>query len=229
MIGADGKTHEKIQLIPGGRRRLDKPNGMEAAVWDRISGLGRVVRLSPKQLLYEEGDGVKSGSIVLSGLLLIRTAQTVLDFAEAGQSVGMALIDLSGGSSAYPVSVEAMGPAAVLEISQSELPAVLLEPMVFEYTQQQVKLRTLFMQGCRARQSLTVQGRLAYAMLQKQSALSSGFITRRILAQLVGTSTESVIRILSAWEKNGTIASQNRRITILDLNHMENLCQLAVK
>jgi CRP/FNR family transcriptional regulator len=45
-------------------------------------------------------------------------------------------------------------------------------------------------------------------------------LTREEMANLVGTATESLIRILSDFKKEGFIEVENKRIKIIDFDHL---------
>ncbi len=51
------------------------------------------------------------------------------------------------------------------------------------------------------------------------------FLTREELAGLVGTATESVIRLLSDFKKDGLIHLNKRKIKLLDLNKLKHISQ----
>ena len=51
------------------------------------------------------------------------------------------------------------------------------------------------------------------------------FLTREELAGLVGTATESVIRLLSEFKKTGLIELNKRKIKLLDLNKLKHISQ----
>jgi len=51
------------------------------------------------------------------------------------------------------------------------------------------------------------------------------FLTREELAGLVGTATESVIRFLSEFKKDGLIELNKRKIKLLDINKLKHISQ----
>lgn len=50
-------------------------------------------------------------------------------------------------------------------------------------------------------------------------------ITRQDLSEITGTTTHTVSRMLSAWEKQGIIASKRKQITVLDSDQLALLCE----
>lgn len=50
-------------------------------------------------------------------------------------------------------------------------------------------------------------------------------ITRQDLSEITGATTHTVSRMLSAWEKQGIIASKRKQITVLDRDRLALLCE----
>ena len=51
------------------------------------------------------------------------------------------------------------------------------------------------------------------------------YLTREDIANIIGTATESAIRILSDFKKNGLIDFKGKRINILDVRGLERIAQ----
>jgi CRP-like cAMP-binding protein len=51
------------------------------------------------------------------------------------------------------------------------------------------------------------------------------YLTREDIANIIGTATESAIRILSDFKKNGLIDFKGKRISILDVRGLERIAQ----
>ena len=51
-------------------------------------------------------------------------------------------------------------------------------------------------------------------------------LRREELANIVGTATESVIRLLSEMKKDGIIALKGKKIALLDVNELIHICNL---
>lgn len=203
------------------------PTGMSSDLWRCLMRIGTRRSLKRGQLLYERGAPVLSASLVLSGMLLIEAGQAAYDFVEAGQPVGAALIVRDNQAATYPVSVMAIVATEIFELPSVPLAKAISESLELrEYFQMQFTERMRFIQSCREIQCWTVPHRIAFILLKKPKAIASGYLTRKIIGQIAGASTESVIRILSRWQEEGLIRANERKIEILNNAGLEQICQV---
>jgi len=79
----------------------------------------------------------------------------------------------------------------------------------------------------------SAEHRIASALLRmarqagrpKETGVAIGFpVTRATIAEMTGTTIFTVSRLLSAWEKQGIIASTRKHITLTDPARLEALC-----
>ena len=148
-----------------------------------------------------------------------------LDIVEPGQSLGAALLNSGNSKQTYPVSAKAIDQSEVLQLS-AEVAFDLMnsDHSVNEYFIRQFKERMSYLQLCRSIENLPVTNRIAFFLLQKKSLLKSTTITRKMIAQAVNTTPETVIRTLAIFEKQKIISYAGRKIILIDSNHLENLC-----
>lgn len=82
--------------------------------------------------------------------------------------------------------------------------------------------------------TLHVEARIATALLrlitqtgrQTEAGVEIDFpLTRQDLSEMTGTTLHTVSRLLSAWQREGVVQSQHRRITVLDRARLEACAQ----
>ncbi len=209
-----------------GNSWMSPPPGVSSDLWRLLMRFGIRRSLKRGQLLYERGTPVQSASLVLSGMLLIEAGQAAYDFVEPGQPVGAALITRDHQTSTYPVTVTAIAATEIFELPSAALVNAIADaPELREFFQRQFSERMRFIQLCREIQRWTVPHRVAFILLKKPKVIASGNMTRKVLGQIAGTSTESVIRILSKWQEEGLIEVHERKIGILNHEALEKICQ----
>jgi CRP-like cAMP-binding protein len=78
----------------------------------------------------------------------------------------------------------------------------------------------------------TVKNRLAETLIYLQETFGTNpdktlkiQLSREELAGMIGTATESCIRILSEFNKNGTIELVGKKIAVKDLNHLKKIAE----
>lgn len=219
-LGKDGFELTK------GNSWMSPPPGVTADLWRCLMRIGVRRSLKRGQLLYERGARVQSASLVLSGMLLIEAGHAAYDFVEPGQPVGAALITRDTVLGTYPVTVTAIVATEIFELPSAQLAeAIAHTPDLRDFFQRQFAERMRFIQSCREIQSWKVPHRIAFILLKKPQVVMSGFLTRRVLGQIAGTSTESVIRVLSGWQELGLIKIHQRKIEIINYEALEKICQ----
>lgn len=214
-----------IRLVRGMNPDRNPPEGLNPDLWKSLVAAGLLRTLAHKQVLFEEGASVAAMAFVIRGLLTLSKENCVVDLAEMGQTIGGALMKSPDSPIYYPVTSMANGPADVLEIPYDLFCSLMdAQPSLRHFIQEQFQRRMFFIQKCRFLQNQSVQTRLAHVLLEKQRALRTGPITRELISRMAGTTPESTIRILSAWEKEGLVKFRNRRLIEVDQRALRSRC-----
>lgn len=187
---------------------------------------GNVVFNRHHENIFSYGQEAASFGIVLSGAYKLSRPtpggeDIIVYFSTPGDVVGAFI--MTRPQPVYPVSVVAMGPSRILKIPKS----VYLNKWVKNHelvTRIQMSLSgrmALFQdQKALARAPLACKiAALLITLLDKQNDQSEGVLplplTRKEIADSLGSSVEAVIRVMSEWSKQGVLETSERNIQIL--------------
>ena len=202
---------------------------LPAAVLDTIAAQSHRRHALPGEMVFCQGDTAHSLCIVMAGRMrLVQHTQDGKDVTMAtfgaGDVVGL-MVALD--ESPYPGSAEALESSDLLV-----LPAALMETLMSQYpllTLRVLKVITAMLheahQRIRELSAERVQQRIARTLLRLAGKVGAqngdGAIvldmrlSRQDLAQMNGTTLESVSRTLAAWERDGLVQAGRERITLL--------------
>lgn len=190
-----------------------------------------------KEFLFEEGVRPKGVYCINRGKAKvfkrgIDGKEQIVHLAREGDLLGYrALIS----DEAYPVSCAALEECSICFIPKSDFLAILADvPVLYEQ---------LLKQACRELGVMTskltnlaqktVKERAAIGLLLLQDIYSTPEdgavtinLTREDLANIVGTATETLIRLLHSFKDEAIIESKGRKITILDTAALERIANL---
>jgi CRP/FNR family transcriptional regulator, cyclic AMP receptor protein len=207
---------------------------LDPAVINRIAELGITRRLGPDEVLFLKGDEGDSLYGVLSGRIKISTAapggkEIILNVIHAGDVFGeIALLD--GGPRSADAS--AMSDSILLAIPRREFVRLMeREPRLSTHllrlictrvraTSEMIEDAAFLSLPCRLAKRL-----LALAELQGEKA-DGGIglaISQSNLAQIMGTSRESINKHLQRWRQDGWITIGRGRLTISDRQALQEL------
>lgn len=172
--------------------------------------------LKHREQLYRAGDVAQSFCLILEGAIkLIRHSpkgeDLIMHFALQGDLVGALLMNQQG-QTVYPISAKSMGPSKVVTIPRETY-------KLYWQTQVEIqnKLNALLyrrlsnIQDDKTMSTSPLRVRLANLLLRHldKDTVSikplSITLTRQEIADSLGVAVESVIRIMSEWQENGTI------------------------
>jgi CRP/FNR family transcriptional regulator len=209
----------------------------ELALRDRqdIQGLFREQRLERDQLIFLEEDEAEYVYIVLAGKVKIVKQgvggkEMILEIFGPGEVFGGAVLLLSR----HPATAVCMEPGALLCLPRPDYLALLrrFPPLAFQVIE---LLRQRLREAHQAIRALAVErvetrvARLLFKLADKTGVPSPGGIrlalhlTRQDIADMVGCTLETAIRILSRWQKEGLIRTEEGVITILHRQGLERL------
>lgn len=186
------------------------------------------------KILYEEGNRISGIFCVNKGILKIYKTgvegkEQIIKFAKQGDVIGYRSV-INGEPAC--TSVKILEEAVLCHISTPELYHLLRENSEFGIELLQIACKELG----EANNYITdiaqksVRERLAEILLQlkdefgvNDEGLVNIALTREELANIIGTATESVIRLLSEFKTEGIIELQGRKIKLLDLNKLKKI------
>jgi CRP/FNR family transcriptional regulator len=179
-----------------------------------------------RETLYQLGDKAECFSLVLRGAFkLVRSSpkgdDVIMYFSSPGDVI--AALIMAQPMAIYPVSVVSMGPSLVLEIpkktyvdtwSRNGRIVMKMQNLIFN--------RMSVMQDQKLLNKSPLVLKVAHLLLQlmeRYSNESEGLLpiplTRQEIADSLGSTVESVIRIMSDWSHKGILKTNDQHIEIL--------------
>jgi CRP-like cAMP-binding protein len=196
-----------------------------------IQGLFNEQRVERDQLLFLEGDAAEYVYIVLEGKIKIVKQspggkEIILEVFAPGEVFGGATLLLPR----HPATAVSMEPGAVLCLPRGDYQALLkrIPPMAFqviELLRHRLGEAHQVIRGLAAERVETRVARLLFKLADKTGTPGAGgtrlglHLTRQDIADMAGCTLETAIRILSRWQKERLIKTEEGVITIL--NHQE--------
>lgn len=187
-----------------------------------------------ENLIYREGDNIKGCYFVYSGIVKIfktgiEGKKQIIKFEKGGDLFGFrSLIRKESACT----SVEAMTDVILCHIADDQLQRLLKSSAPFTYQLMQITCKELGDSNSYIKDiaQKPVKARLAEAlcMLVKDFGMEEDgtlgiVLSREDLAAVVGTATETVIRLLSEFKSLGIIATNGRRLRIIILLRLQQM------
>lgn len=202
-----------------------------------IRGLFHEQRLDRDQVIFLEGDAAEYVYIVLEGKVkIIKQApsgrEMILEVFAPGDVFGGATLLLPR----HPATAVSMEAGMLLCLGRLDYHALLkrFPPMAFqiiELLRQRLGEAHQVIQGLAAERVETRVARLLFKLADKTGVPSEGgtrlglHLTRQDIADMVGCTLETAIRILSRWQKEGLIKTREGVITILNRRELAGLLE----
>jgi CRP-like cAMP-binding protein len=198
---------------------LDFITGIEGEQKLRMLEGALRLELRNKDLLFSQDEPAHGFYVVLSGVIKLTRVRdgsaTLLDLVPSHDMIG-ALLMQPGTVLTYPVSALSMGASLVLRIPrETYLESWVSNPLVQHLVQEQIRRRMQALQNDRCIQRLSLEQRVAYFVMERMQLMDTLSITRREIADGVGTTAESVIRLLRSWEDLGFLETVDHKIRVL--------------
>lgn len=215
-------------MLPNGRteiaRKLEPLKFLKEEDRNLISRFGKMVTLKRNVKLFEEGEPANRFFIILSGVLKLSKnsaeESTLIDLTQVGEIIGGALM-IQPQIVPFPISAKAMIPCEMIELSYDFFKEHWShQPHIGQQIMSQMAERVKRLQNDKKTQRMHLEQKLAYILTEKIAPIPHLRITRQDLADAVGSSNESVIRILSDWTKKKYISSRHQEIIIHDLDKL---------
>lgn len=200
-----------------------------------IQGLFHEQRLERDQFIFLEGDAAEFVYIVFEGKVkIVKQApsgrEMILEVFAPGDVFGGATLLLPR----HPATAVSMEPGVLLCLPRLDYHALLkrFPPMAFqiiELLRQRLGEAHQVIRGLAAERVETRVARLLFKLADKTGVPGDGGtrlglqLTRQDIADMVGCTLETAIRILSCWQKEGLIKTQEGVITILNRQELGRL------
>jgi len=191
-------------------------------------------RLDAGEVLFRAQDNASGCYVVTMGSLkLTRIAgggrEVVMCFCRSGDFVAAAI--MMNPSPKFPLTATAMEAAGVLCIPrQVYIDVWQAKPQIARSINLNIMGRMMEFQDDKAVSSASVPEKIAHFLLRSLDNQPQGYgntlnikLSRKDIAERVGTSVETVIRVLSQWSGQGWIATEDQRIVILNRAALEAL------
>jgi CRP/FNR family transcriptional regulator len=185
-------------------------------------------RVERDQIVFLEGDPAEYVYIVVEGKIkIVKQAPTgkelILEVFAPAEVFGGATLLLDR----HPASAISMEPGVLLGVARADYQALLkrFPPMalqIIELLRHRLAEAHQVIRGLAAERVETRAARLLFKLADKTGTPAEGgtrlglHLTRQDVADMVGCTLETAIRILSRWQKDGLIKTEEGVITILN-------------
>ena len=200
-----------------------------------IQGLFVEQRVERDQFIFLEGDAADYVYVVVEGKVkIVKQApggkEVILEVFPAAEVFGGATLLMDR----HPASAVAMEPGVVLRLPRAHYRALLrrFPPLAFQIIERLAdRLREAHqvIRGLAADRVEARMARLLFKLADKIGAPANDgtrlglHLTRQDVADMVGCTLETAIRILSRWQKEGLIKTEEHVITILNRQELSRL------
>jgi CRP-like cAMP-binding protein len=183
-----------------------------------------------KKSIFKQGETANYFYIVTKGIFkLHKTVNTnkdlVLNFSGEGDVI--AALIMPNTNPIYPISATSIGVSQSLKIPRDDyLNLWLQDSHLVRNLQNLVQAKMSRIHEDKEFSTMSVEAKLAHFLLKfsgnevsNDTFLSS--VTRKDIANAIGTTPESVMRTLSAWSKKGIISESDKKLKIIDFDQMK--------
>ena len=206
-------------------------SGLPDSVIQKLTQNSFLKNLKHRELLYRAGDPIDTFAIVTRGAFklvrpTLRGDDVIMFFATMGDAIGALVMNkpLPG----YPITVKSMGPSQALCI-----PRKTFNDAWADNAEIQRRLNTALygrlsvIQDDKTRSKSPLPQRISallIGLLERSDHSEDQVIpiplTRQEIADALGVTVESVIRVMSHWDQDGIIQTRDQRIEILRLDQI---------
>lgn len=196
-----------------------------------------LICLHKKNILFAQGELADSFYIVLKGAMKLvksvgtteTSSKSIVDIIFPGDMMGSALMLDEQKQQFYPLSAQALMPTEVLQVSKSFYHSFWKKyPELLAFSNQQMIQRIQKMQMSQSIQRWPIEKRLAFVLCELIGSHKEFKITRSELSDFISTTPESIIRIISKWNKDKIISTENKTLKILDPEKLREIWQSPV-
>lgn len=211
--------------------------GLPEAVCDAVVAMTRTRHLTDRSRLFAKGDAPDGMYAVVSGCIRATSStadgrEALLGLMEPGCWFGESSL-FDGLPRTY--TADAQGECEVLMIPREPLNALLdAQPQLYRHFVpllcQRIRLSTLLLES---NALLSLEGRLAQRLLLLAENVLQGseepprhvlHLSQEDLSQMLGTSRQSINKVLGDWERGGLIERHYGALTLSDPAALRSLC-----
>ena len=197
-------------------------------VYDLILGQATLLKVPHRYLIQEINDDATGFYFVLTGAIKLtkidKETHALIDVIGPTECFGLPLIMSEQMMQKYPVQVESLGNSELLLIPKETYHQSLKTSESFStYAALQIKKRIDRLQCSTLVNMLPVEKRIADFVLERLIKIPNIRITRLEIAQAIGSTQESVTRILSKWAALGILKIESRAISHCDRVALEQI------
>lgn len=191
---------------------------------------GQVVTSAHREHLFEVGDSASFFGVVLSGAYKLSKPSAVgedviVHFSTPGDVVAAFIIAMP--NTVYPVTAIAMGPSRFLKLPRENYGTIWKSnlDLIFKI-QNLLSTRMGHLQDEKVLMKAPLSQKVASLLMSLLENNPDGEttlrlpLTRKEIADSVGASVESVIRIMSEWSKQGIICTNEQHINLLKIEKL---------
>lgn len=199
-----------------------------------IENKSKYVYLKKNDVLFYEGDPAKFLYVILYGSFKIfkkghQDEIVIFNFLGKNEVLGISVARVD--KALFTFSAMANEESCVLQISTAVFRNTFLQhPLLESRIQEQLLQRFLNFQDDRCMSRSFVAQKIADLLLRMSANQPISYrsqimipLTRHDIARRIGSETETVVRLLSQWTKNGWIQTKSKHIEILDREALENI------
>lgn len=202
-----------------------------------LRAAGSTVLYRPRQVIFAEGTPAAALYLVCQGAVKLYHSDRfgrdhILDVAGPGAVLGELALD---DDAAMSVSAEALEPSQVSHLPRERLAGLLqrhpdaglrfLAALSRQLAVARRKTRDLALKGAESRLAALVLQLAGAAGPPRSGQRLALRYTRRELAEMIGVSTETAIRLLAALKRKGALASDGRDLRLTDLTRLARIAQ----
>jgi CRP/FNR family transcriptional regulator, nitrogen oxide reductase regulator len=218
-----------MQTTPNKLAQISAFAPLEPLTLRALEGISYQTKLEAGQFLYRQGDMALAFYAVYEGG--VRLTETTTD----GQNVQLKLYGVGelfgllalSGSYPYPAGIQSVGRSTIFGFEAEAARALMLQHPSLALLMVDLLVAHVHQSHARIRQFAAerIERRLARAVLHyadKFGSTTDGFVAINVplgqkdLAEFVGTTTETVNRLLKLWEERGYLRTGRQRIDLLD-------------
>jgi CRP/FNR family transcriptional regulator, nitrogen oxide reductase regulator len=212
--------------------------GLAASELATLAAASRRERLPAREYAFTEGDPALWFCLVLEGRVkIVRQSRAgkdvVLELLGPGEPFGgVAVME----QRPYPASAQATEPSVILKIPRDALlplaerhPSIIRE-MAFMVSRRlraaHDAVKSLAVDPVESRLAATLVRLAAREATRGRRGLTlAPHLTRQTLADMSGTTVETVIRIMSRWQREGLVRDDQGRIALADIEAVRRLAE----
>lgn len=203
----------------------------------RIEAIATLRELRRGDVLWNAGDAADALTLIVKGRVKIVRhgggADMILEIFSQGEPVGAVAVY---NRMPYPASAIALEPATVLQIPARDYFALLERHPDLSRTliAEMTRLYTSLARKLEASRSQRVEARVAQLFLSLAERMGregeggtviAMTLSRQEVAEMVGTTVESSIRVLSRWGRSGVLVTGQERFVIPSLDALRAIAE----